>query len=131
MAHLDLETRVGAHRVFSAILFPSLVSPWSVPLVPSPQKGYGAQETLLVALSSFSSSAALLEKMWKKSHCVTNVSLDKNHASISGMEEEDNQRADLKLHRVRPSCNESCSIKTSSFHAVFDASAATDSGKDV
>lgn len=133
MAHPDLETRVGAHRVFSAILLPSMVSPWSVPLVPSPQKGYGTQETLLVALSSFSSSAAMLEKMRKESRRVTNVALDKNqvsNASVSEMEEEDNQPADVKLHKVHPSRNESYRIKNSSFHAVFDGSTATDSGKE-
>lgn len=133
MAHPDLETRVGAHRVFSAILLPSMVSPWSVPLVPSSQKGYGTRQTLLVALSSFSSSAAMLEKMRKESRGLTNVALDKNqvsNASVSEMEEDDNQPADLKLHKVHPSRNESYRIKNSSFRAVFDGSAATDSGKE-
>lgn len=29
MAHPDHETRVGAHSVFSVVLMPSLLSPWS------------------------------------------------------------------------------------------------------
>lgn len=29
MAHPDHETRVGAHTVFSVVLMPSLLSPWS------------------------------------------------------------------------------------------------------
>jgi len=115
MAHPDHETRVGSHRVFYAILFPSMVCPWSVPLVPSASKGYDAQETLLVALSGFS-SGAMLEKMRKESG---------SDASVRGMEEDDKQPA------VHSSHIEPHGIKNSPSFTNFDGRAVTESGKEV
>ncbi|ONK72473.1 uncharacterized protein A4U43_C04F19800 [Asparagus officinalis] len=110
MAHPDRETRIGSHRIFSAILLPSIVCPWSVSLVPSPSKGYAAQETLLVALSGFSSSI-MLEKMQKEVSYLTN-------GSVREMEE-DNRPAEVKLHKVYPSRNVSSTTAAESGKGEF------------
>jgi len=122
MTHPDHATRVGSHRVFYAILMPSMVCPWSVPLVPSASKGYDSQDTLLVALSGFSSSGAMLEKMRKESA---------SDAFVRGMEEDDSQPADANLHTVHSSHIESHVLNKSPFCAYFDGRAATESGKEV
>lgn len=128
MAHPDLETRVGSHRVLSAILVPSMVCPWSLPHVPRPPEGYGTRETHLVALSSFSSSVAMLEKFQKES-----CEIDKgqvSNATASGMEEEDYQPDDKKLHKGYTSRNDSHRI-SSSASSLFEGTGSTESGKEV
>ncbi|MED6119313.1 hypothetical protein PIB30_010552 [Stylosanthes scabra] len=56
MVHLDHETRVGAHRIFSVVLVPSSVCP-------QPQHSADIQRMLSRNTSVFSSSAALFEKL--------------------------------------------------------------------
>ncbi|KAL1324748.1 hypothetical protein AAHE18_13G113100 [Arachis hypogaea] len=59
MVHLDQETRVGAHRIFSVVLVPSSVCP-------QPQHSADIQRVLSRNTSVFSSSAALFEKLERK-----------------------------------------------------------------
>ncbi|XP_042431458.1 protein SEMI-ROLLED LEAF 2-like [Zingiber officinale] len=67
MVHPDHETRVGAHRIFSVVLVPSSVSPQLNSLSPESLKDIDLQRTLSRAVSVFSSSAALFEKLrWEK-----------------------------------------------------------------
>lgn len=62
MVHPDHETRVGAHRIFSVVLVPTSVFPRSCLSVSDP-KAQGIPRTLSRAVSVFSSSAALYEKL--------------------------------------------------------------------
>ncbi|XP_012575047.1 protein SEMI-ROLLED LEAF 2-like isoform X2 [Cicer arietinum] len=62
MVHPDHETRVGAHRIFSVVLVPTSVFPRSCLSVSDP-KAQGIPRTLSRAVSVFSSSAALFEKL--------------------------------------------------------------------
>lgn len=60
MVHPDYETRVGAHRIFSVVLVPTSVFPRSCLSVSDPK---GIPRTLSRAVSVFSSSAALFQKL--------------------------------------------------------------------
>ncbi|CAI8602133.1 unnamed protein product [Vicia faba] len=60
MVHPDSETRVGAHRIFSVVLVPTSVFPRSRLSVSDPK---GIPRTLSRAVSVFSSSAALFQKL--------------------------------------------------------------------
>ncbi|WOL03662.1 hypothetical protein Cni_G12382 [Canna indica] len=70
MGHPDHEIRVGSHRVFSSILVPTIVCPWSIPFIPLSFNGYDPEATHLVALSGFASSGDILEKHRCKSSYV-------------------------------------------------------------
>lgn len=115
MTHPDHETRVGSHRVFSAILGPSTVCPCSISCAPVPLKGYDPQGTLLVALSGFSSSGAILENLGQES-MVKNECLEKMgkiNAAVEGtlkdgcqqLNEDINQRTVYSSHSVPHSVN--------------------------
>uniref|UniRef100_A0A7N0URP0 ARM repeat superfamily protein n=3 Tax=Kalanchoe fedtschenkoi TaxID=63787 RepID=A0A7N0URP0_KALFE len=66
MVHLDHETQVGAHRIFSVVLVPSSVRPCSGPSIPISGKNQHLPRTLSRTVSVFSSSAALFEKLRKQ-----------------------------------------------------------------
>ncbi|XP_059309283.1 protein SEMI-ROLLED LEAF 2 isoform X2 [Lycium ferocissimum] len=64
MVHPDLETRVGAHRIFSVVLVPSSVSPQKVPEETAHlRKAADFSRALSRTVSVFSSSAALFGKL--------------------------------------------------------------------
>ncbi|KAM0903532.1 hypothetical protein ACQ4PT_018584 [Festuca glaucescens] len=63
MVHPDHETRVSAHRIFSVVLVPSSVSPFPHSESPDQLKKQEIQRTLSRAVSVFSSSAALFDKL--------------------------------------------------------------------
>ncbi|XP_042379653.1 protein SEMI-ROLLED LEAF 2-like isoform X2 [Zingiber officinale] len=63
MAHPDPYIRVGSHRIFSAILMPTIICPWSTPGIPLSFNGYDPEGTHLVALSGYASSRIILEKL--------------------------------------------------------------------
>ncbi|KAG0478348.1 hypothetical protein HPP92_013067 [Vanilla planifolia] len=86
MAHPDHETRIGSHRLFSVVLSPSNVYPWSVPLLSVIQGGYDQKRTLLVALSGFASSDTLLEKLGNKNHSQEDLSGEGNLKSYDDSE---------------------------------------------
>lgn len=62
MVHPDSETRVGAHRIFSVVLVPSSVCPYTCSDNPELPK-YDIQRTLSRTTSVFSSSASLFQKL--------------------------------------------------------------------
>lgn len=65
MIHPDHEARIAAHRIFAIVLVPSSVSP-SIQASPTGQaKKHDMQRTLSRAVSVFSSSAAIFEKLKK------------------------------------------------------------------
>ncbi|KAJ3678140.1 hypothetical protein LUZ60_001943 [Juncus effusus] len=97
MAHPDHETRVGSHRILHAILPPQFNSPWS-DLDPSiPLKEYNPKMTLLTALSSFSPSWSLREKM-KENGVVCEGSEIMVH--INGDYEKEDKNEDVKSMRL-------------------------------
>ncbi|KAJ8467429.1 hypothetical protein OPV22_029981 [Ensete ventricosum] len=110
MAHPDHEIRVGSHRVFSAILVPTYVCPWSIPFIPPVINGYDPEGTLLVALSGFASSGAIMEKLTCKNSF--------GNGSLSNTKELDNATGNnmdetwqkfsgnLKQYLVHPSPND-------------------------
>ncbi|XP_004304390.1 PREDICTED: uncharacterized protein LOC101298629 [Fragaria vesca subsp. vesca] len=63
MVHPDHETRIGAHCVFSVVLVPSSVSPNLFSSNTETKKAFDHHRTLSRAVSVFSSSAALFEKL--------------------------------------------------------------------
>lgn len=63
MVHPDHETRVAAHRIFSVVLVPSSVSPFPHSTSPDQHNKHEIQRTLSRAVSVFSSSAALFDKL--------------------------------------------------------------------
>ncbi|CAD6251914.1 unnamed protein product [Miscanthus lutarioriparius] len=63
MVHPDHETRVGAHRIFSVVLVPSSVSPFPNLKSLDQCRKHDVQRTLSRAVSVFSSSAALFDKL--------------------------------------------------------------------
>lgn len=73
MAHPDHEIRIGSHRIFSAILMPTVTCPWSIPFISPSFNGYDPEGTHLIALSGFASSGVILDKLRFKNSCV-NVS---------------------------------------------------------
>ena len=66
MVHQDHETRVGAHRIFSVVLVPSSVAPCKNSTLPTSGKAAHVSRSLSRTVSSFSSSAALFEKLRKE-----------------------------------------------------------------
>lgn len=62
MASSDHETRLGAHRIFSVVLVPSSVCPYTA----SSQNYADLDRTLSRSASAFSSSSALFEKLRKQ-----------------------------------------------------------------
>lgn len=118
MAHPDHETRVGAHRVLSAVLVPSFVFPWPVPLSTSSPKVCDRRRTLSVSLSGFSSSASITGKVVNRSFSAREALRERKHEPDSSdqwmrehMEHKNfdagskNENIDTWLYTVNPSDN--------------------------
>uniref|UniRef100_A0ACD6AGC5 Uncharacterized protein n=1 Tax=Avena sativa TaxID=4498 RepID=A0ACD6AGC5_AVESA len=65
MIHPDHEARVAAHRIFAIVLVPSSVSPLIQASASSQARTHDMQRTLSRAVSVFSSSAAIFDKLKK------------------------------------------------------------------
>ncbi|XP_062178610.1 protein SEMI-ROLLED LEAF 2-like isoform X2 [Phragmites australis] len=65
MIHPDHEARVAAHRIFAIVLVPSSVSPLNQASTSGQTKKHDMQRTLSRAVSVFSSSAAIFDKLRK------------------------------------------------------------------
>ncbi|XP_052163682.1 protein SEMI-ROLLED LEAF 2-like isoform X1 [Oryza glaberrima] len=68
MIHPDHEARVAAHRIFAIVLVPSSVAPLIQASVSGQAKKHDMQRTLSRAVSVFSSSAAIFDKLKKDKH---------------------------------------------------------------
>ncbi|KAJ6419101.1 hypothetical protein OIU84_029247 [Salix udensis] len=83
MAHPDHETRVGAHSVFSILLMPSLLSPWSDSEAVSGFFGSSASQKRSRSFSFQDESEdnvdAMDEKSWEEGNLISDVSA--NHDS--------------------------------------------------
>ncbi|KAG6517339.1 hypothetical protein ZIOFF_020724 [Zingiber officinale] len=114
MSHPEHDIRVGSHRIFSSVLTPTIVCPWSTPVIPLSFNGYDPKGTHLVALSGYASSRIILEKLRFKNSDV-NESLvnvkEKNEATGKRMEVElQNSYASSEQYRVDPCQNKSQSM---------------------
>ncbi|XP_009393518.2 protein SEMI-ROLLED LEAF 2 [Musa acuminata AAA Group] len=134
MTHPDHETRVGSHRIFSAILVPTIVCPWSIPIIPLAFNGYDPEGTILVALSGFAPSGIIMEKFTHKSS-FGNGSLDNTKelgdAMRNRMEDRSQKSsASFKQNLVHPSQSDSQSTVFSHLSAVNDGKAVSRSGEE-
>lgn len=135
MAHPDHEIRVGSHRVFSAILGPSIICPWSISYVPVPLKGHDPQGTLLVVLSGFSSSRAILGKLGKestiKNECLEKT--EKTNAAVEGTLKDGYQQlnADISQCTIYLSQNDPHSINFSPSLSLSNGRAVTKTRQEV
>ena len=99
MVHTDHETRVVAHRIFSVVLVPSSVSPRPSSSV-SDTKALDVPRTLSRAVSVFSSSAALFEKL-RMEKCSSSDNLSQyNKENIAGETEPANSSSGI-LNRLK------------------------------
>ncbi|XP_020093367.1 uncharacterized protein LOC109713618 isoform X2 [Ananas comosus] len=126
MAHPDHKTRVGSHRILSAILMPASVSPWSIANFPIGLKDYNTRETLVVALTAFSSSASLKEKLRQNSfmHSESLKLNERPDAAVEAVEENgcphkngDLQNTNCQSHDSHHNA-ESCGFMRLSSHQV-------------
>ncbi|TVU07713.1 hypothetical protein EJB05_41079 [Eragrostis curvula] len=111
MIHPDHEARVAAHRIFAIVLVPSSVSP-SIQASPSGQaKKHDMQRTLSRAVSVFSSSAAIFDKLRKDKHSDSSQgeSKDNNLQSI------DEVTGNPKRQNLPPSQSRRRSMKIPNF----------------
>ncbi|URD74559.1 hypothetical protein MUK42_09585 [Musa troglodytarum] len=134
MTHPDHETRVGSHRIFSAILVPTIVCPWSIPIIPLAFNGYDPEGTILVALSGFAPSGIIMEKFTHKSS-FGNGSLDNTKESgdaVRNRMEDRSQKpnASFKQNLVHPSQSDSQSTVFSHLSAVNDGKTVSRSGEE-
>ncbi|XP_065869828.1 protein SEMI-ROLLED LEAF 2-like isoform X2 [Euphorbia lathyris] len=107
MVHDDLETRMGAHRIFSIVLVPSSVCPR--PSAGSvPNKDANIQRMLSRTVSVFSSSAALFDKLKKEEH--TSQDTISNHGKGNGNGVINNSPS--MLNRLKSSYSRAYSVKT-------------------
>lgn len=97
MIHPDHEARVAAHRIFAIVLVPSSVSP-SIQASPSGQaKKHDMQRTLSRAVSVFSSSAAIFDKMKKDKYSENSQGESKDN-SLHSVGEGTGQSKSQNLH---------------------------------
>ncbi|KAK6119239.1 hypothetical protein DH2020_047022 [Rehmannia glutinosa] len=78
----DHETRLGAHRIFSVVLVPSSVCPYTDSTI---ENRVELERTLSRSASALSSSAALFEKL-RKEHCSTRKFVDQADEVLIGTE---------------------------------------------
>ncbi|XP_072952625.1 protein SEMI-ROLLED LEAF 2-like [Typha angustifolia] len=118
MVHPDHETRVTAHRVFSIVLVPSSVCPYSFSVSLEQPGMHDLQRTLSRTVSVFSSSAALFEKLRKEKFSLRESAYQESQSKIS--DGCDGQSYDAKLHKIQSSQFRACSMKGPSLSLKAD-----------
>ncbi|PAN03982.1 hypothetical protein PAHAL_1G032700 [Panicum hallii] len=97
MVHPDHETRVAAHRIFSVVIVPSSVSPFPNLKSPDQRRKHEVQRTLSRAVSVFSSSAALFDKLrWEKNSFRENIHEGIMNRILHGIDDETATPNDLQ-----------------------------------
>jgi protein EFR3 len=86
MIHPDHEARVAAHRIFAIVLVPSSVSPSIQASASGQAKKHDMQRTLSRAVSVFSSSAAIFDKL-KKDKYSDNSQGESKDSSLQSIDE--------------------------------------------
>ncbi|OEL30213.1 hypothetical protein BAE44_0008765 [Dichanthelium oligosanthes] len=97
MVHPDHETRVAAHRIFSVVIVPSSVSPCPNLKSLDQLRKHEVQRTLSRAVSVFSSSAALFDKLrWEKNSLRENIHDGGMNRILHGIDDETATPNDLR-----------------------------------
>ncbi|CAM0909721.1 unnamed protein product [Alopecurus aequalis] len=104
MIHPDHEARVAAHRIFAIVLVPSSVSPLIQASATSQARTRDMQRTLSRAVSVFSSSAAIFDKMKRDKHPDNSQGESKSNGLHSiGEDTGNNKRPNLPVSQSRRS----------------------------
>lgn len=133
MAHPDQETRVGSHRIFSAVLMPALKYYWSIPVSSLETMASYSWVPLLIALSAFSSSTIILETIRQK-NC--SVPLLENGVPVSsggdgtGQQGPSHSGIALKQLAIDPSHGQHDNISPA-LHLSTEAKSVFELGKEV
>ncbi|GLT96039.1 hypothetical protein SLE2022_136880 [Rubroshorea leprosula] len=109
MVHPDHETRTGAHRIFSVVLVPSSVCPHPSSVIPDSKKAK-VPRSLSRAVSVFSSSAALFEKLREERSSSRENIVQENKATFVSEEELKNNNSGF-LNRLRSSYSQAYSVE--------------------
>ncbi|EPS68493.1 hypothetical protein M569_06272 [Genlisea aurea] len=109
MVHQDLETRIGAHQIFSVVLVPSSVCPRPDSVGFETKKSMGLPRTLSRTVSVFSSSAAIFEKLRNQKR----PAAKERHFEMNQQEkgEQRNNNVGGMLNRIKSSYNRAYSIR--------------------
>ncbi|OAY68047.1 Protein EFR B [Ananas comosus] len=127
MVHPDHETRVGAHRIFSVVLVPSSVCPFTLSAIPESPSIYDLRRTLSRTVSVFSSSAALFEKLRRDKCSFRESAIQENpHNDDVRQNSINNQR----LYKLQSSQSRVRSLKSPSVSLSMDISSVTKSPQD-
>lgn len=110
MVHPDHETRIGAHRVFSVVLVPSSVSPNLFSSNTETKKAFDHHRTLSRAVSVFSSSAALFEKLRREKISSRESICEEDENNVPEGEERNNNNGFLS--RLTSSYSRTYSMKS-------------------
>lgn len=103
MIHPDHEARVAAHRIFAIVLVPSSVSPILQASATSQARARDMQRTLSRAVSVFSSSAAIFDKLKKDKHSDNSQGESKSNLHNVGEETGNAKRQNLPVSQSRRS----------------------------
>ncbi|KAF7103309.1 hypothetical protein CFC21_104308 [Triticum aestivum] len=103
MIHPDHEARVAAHRIFAIVLVPSSVSPILQASATSQARAHDMQRTLSRAVSVFSSSAAIFDKLKKDKHSDNSQGESKSNSHSVGEETGSANRQKLPVSQSRRS----------------------------
>jgi protein EFR3 len=103
MIHPDHEARVAAHRIFAIVLVPSSVSPILQASATSQARSRDMQRTLSRAVSVFSSSAAIFDKLKKDKNSDNSQGESKSNSHSIGEETGNANRQKLPVSQSRRS----------------------------
>uniref|UniRef100_A0A0E0AH46 Uncharacterized protein n=1 Tax=Oryza glumipatula TaxID=40148 RepID=A0A0E0AH46_9ORYZ len=109
MIHPDHEARVAAHRIFAIVLVPSSVAPSIQASVSGQAKKHDMQRTLSRAVSVFSSSAAIFDKLKKDKHS------DNSQGDSSGLHSISEESSNAKRSNLPVSQSRRRSMKIPNF----------------
>ncbi|XP_006657548.1 protein SEMI-ROLLED LEAF 2-like [Oryza brachyantha] len=112
MIHPDHEARVAAHRIFAIVLVPSSVSPSIQASVSSQAKKHDMQRTLSRAVSVFSSSAAIFDKLKKDKYSDNSQGEIKDSGGLHSINED---TSNPKCHNLPVSQSRRRSMKIPNF----------------
>ncbi|KAF0907078.1 hypothetical protein E2562_014679 [Oryza meyeriana var. granulata] len=109
MIHPDHEARVAAHRIFAIVLVPSSVAPSIQASISGQAKKHDMQRTLSRAVSVFSSSAAIFDKLRKDKYS------DSSQGESSGLHSINEETSNPKCQNLPVSQSRRRSMKVPNF----------------
>ncbi|KAJ7972220.1 ARM repeat superfamily protein [Quillaja saponaria] len=128
MVHPDHEARVGAHCIFSVVLVPSSVSPRPLSSLPDSKKV--VPRTLSRAVSVFSSSAALFDKLRNEKFSLRENGQHDNKQNVASEGEPANTNSGI-LNRLKSTYSRVYSVKHSIEPTATDGISTNNSNKEL